>query len=275
MPPRLNKTCGQPYSIMQRNVYSNLKFSSTLVGTLKRYIRKHIFPAPVKEKDVVTAYDLWAANYDAQPGNLMLDLDAQIFNRLLNTNLIKAKQVADIGCGTGRHWSKILSGEPLCLTGFDVSPGMLNKLKEKYPAAQTNLISDNLFSATESGSFDTIISTLTVAHIENLEVALQAWSRILKAKGDIIITDFHPATLASGGKRTFRHQKTHIAVRNFVHPIATIRQLLLNEGFSIIAEEELTVDEPVKHYYQAQNALHVYEKFKGFPIIYGLHFRRG
>ncbi|CAN5517768.1 hypothetical protein BH09BAC6_BH09BAC6_11710 [soil metagenome] len=260
---------------MQRNAHSNLKFSLTLVGTLKRYIREHIFPVPIKEKDVVTAYDLWAANYDAQPGNLMLYLDQQIFNRLLNTDLVKNRQVADIGCGTGRHWPKILNKHPLRLTGFDVSPGMLNKLREKYPVAQTNLITDNLFSAIETGTFDTIISTLTIAHIENMEAALKAWSRILKAKGDIIITDFHPDTLASGGKRTFRHQNTQIAVRNFVHPVARIRQVLFNKGFSVVAEEEIIVDEQVKHYYGEQNALHVYEKFKGSPIIYGLHFRRG
>ncbi len=120
-----------------------------------------------------------------------------------------------------------------------------------------------------------IISTLTVAHIENIEEALEAWSRILKSKGDIIITDFHPDALASGGKRTFRHQKKHIAVQNFVHPTNIIREILLRRnGFHLVNEEEIKVDETVKHYYQEQNALHVYEKFKGFPIIYGMHLRR-
>jgi len=45
-----------------------------------------------------------------------------------------------------------------------------------------------------------------------------AWSRILKDKGEIIITDFHPDILASGGKRTFRHQRSSIAVKNFLKP---------------------------------------------------------
>ena len=90
----------------------------------------------------------------------------------------------------------------------------------------------------------------------------------------MIITDFHPNALASGGKRTFRHEGKHIAVQNFVHTTDIIKQILLKEGFTVIAHQELKVDESVKHYYEQQNALHVYEKFKDQPIIYGIHFRR-
>jgi len=120
-----------------------------------------------------------------------------------------------------------------------------------------------------------IVSTLTVAHIENIKEALMAWCRILKDKGEIIITDFHPDILASGGKRTFRHQKSSIAVKNFVHTIGLIQHTLLSQNFHLVFHEELKIDESVKHYYEQQNALPVYEKFKGFRVIYGMHFRRG
>jgi hypothetical protein len=42
----------------------------------------------------------------------------------------------------------------------------------------------------------------------------------------------------------------------------------------MVGHEELYINESVKHYYRHQNALAVYEKFKGFPVIYGMHFRR-
>lgn len=245
-----------------------------MISTLKKYIKQHIFTPPVKERAVVEAYDLWAENYDAQPGNLMLDLDELLFSGLLDAIEIKNKVVADIGCGTGRHWEKILKAGPANLTGFDVSPGMLNKLKEKFPAAETNVITDNRFSTIEDYTYDIIVSTLTVAHIENIEEALEAWCRILKFEGDIIITDFHPDALAFGGKRTFKHHNKQIAVRNLVHPTGTIKDILLRNDFQLLAEYEKQVDESVKHYYAEKNAGVVYEKFKGFPIIYGMHFRR-
>lgn len=220
------------------------------------------------------AYDLWAATYDSQPGNLMLDLDESIFCKLLGNIDIAGKHVADIGCGTGRHWPVISKQNPASLTGFDVSAGMLKKLKEKYPLALTHEIVDNNFSTINDASFDVIVSTLTIAHIENIEEAMQAWCRMLNDDGEIIITDFHPDALASGGKRTFKHKNAQISVQNFIHPINTIKQLLLKKNFVAVHEEARRVDESVKNYYEKKDALHVYEKFKGFRIIYGIHFKK-
>lgn len=247
-----------------------------MIETLKKLIRKNIRPAAaIKERGVVEAYDIWADEYDAQPGNLMLDLDELVFSELLHTIDIKNKNLADIGCGTGRHWPKIFNEDVVSLTGFDVSSGMLGKLQEKFPSAQTYVITDNRFAEVADDTYDVILSTLTIAHIENLGEALNSWCRILKDKGDIIITDFHPNALASGGQRTFKHNNTHIAVQNFVHPTHEIKAILSKNNFRVINEIEKRVDETVRHYYEAQNALHVYDKFKGFPIIYGIHFGRG
>jgi ubiquinone/menaquinone biosynthesis C-methylase UbiE len=245
-----------------------------VIQTVKNYIKQHFFPPNILEKNSVDAYDIWAENYDAQPGNLMLDLDEVLFPRLVNSAIIAGKNVADIGCGTGRHWEKLFALNPGTLTGFDTSGGMLARLQQKFPSANIYRITDDLFSDMPSGSFDTIVSTLTVAHIKNIEAALLAWMRILKPNADIVITDFHPQTLANGGKRTFKHGRSFIAVENYVHPVNTIKNLILNNGFTLVAEEEIKIDESMKHYYGDKNALHVYDRYKGFPIIYGLHLRR-
>src|SRR5437879_12831758 len=118
----------------------------------------------------------------------MLDLDDVLFPKLLDNAVVENKAVADIGCGTGRHWAKILQMHPFSLTGFDVSQGMLIKLKEKFPDAHAHKITDDLLSNLGGATFDTILSTLTVAHIENLENALGAWCRILKPNADIVIS---------------------------------------------------------------------------------------
>lgn len=245
-----------------------------MIGTLKKYIKDHVSSSRVREYGVVKAYDLWAGSYDTQPGNLMLDLDESVFSQLLASADIKNKRVADIGCGTGRHWPKLLAGNPATLTGFDVSPGMLDKLKVKFPAAEVCTITDNQFLNVDSGSFDLVVSTLTVAHIANIREALDAWSRIAADEADIIITDFHPDALAFGGKRTFKYKNTQVAVRNFVHQLQYLREILEKKGFKVVNALEKKVDESVKHYYKAQNALHVFEKFNSLPIIYGIHLRR-
>jgi len=245
-----------------------------LINTIKNYIRRQLLPTTIENKGVVEAYDIWAENYDAQPGNLMLDLDEILFTKLLGGLSLENKTVVDIGCGTGRHWGKIFQQNPASLTGFDVSTGMLEKLTTKFPEAKTYVIMDNHFEDIADDTYDVILSTLTVAHIKDIESALKTWCRITKQQGDMIITDFHPNALASGGRRTFRHGDKHIAVQNFVHTTDSIKHILLKEGFTAIAHQEIKVDETVKHYYEQQNALHVYEKFKDQPIIYGIHFKR-
>jgi ubiquinone/menaquinone biosynthesis C-methylase UbiE len=246
-----------------------------MLATIKNYLQRRISAPAVTEKSVVEAYNLWSADYDKQPDNLMLYLDARLFSLLISQTNVKGKHIADIGCGTGRHWSAIFDKQPADLTGFDVSGGMLSKLKEKYPAAHTHLITDNLFSGVPDKSYDVIISTLTVAHIEDIEEAMQAWSRLLKSGGEIIITDFHPHTLAFGGKRTFKYNNSVMAVHNYVHPIYTIKEVLLKNNFSLLTQEEIKINESMKPFYTKQNALHVYEKYKGFPVIYGIHLKKG
>lgn len=245
-----------------------------MLQELKRFLPTRLLGSHIPEKEAGAAYDLWSANYDNQPGNLMLDLDEKLFTQLLANTCVKDKKVADIGCGTGRHWAKIMRQHPHSLTGFDVSAGMLHCLLEKFPEGEVHLIDDDRLLNVPTDSFDIITSTLTVAHIENLELALLAWCRLLKTGGEILITDFHPNSLAIGGKRTFKYGKGHIAVRNFVHTIQFIKNILLAHGYQLLNQEQLLIDKTVRHYYEQQQALHIYKKFEGMPIIYGLHFKR-
>jgi len=221
-----------------------------------------------------TAYNLWAADYDSQPDNMMLAWDEDIFSRMINTMDLHNKIIADIGCGTGRHWKKIYEREPKKLIGFDVSEGMLCMLKEKFPASETyHLINDEL-KELENQSCDIIFSTLTIAHIKNAEKALHEWERILKPGGEIIITDYHPYALAKGGRRTFNYHGKTIAVKNYVHSIKKLKDIARQLDLAVINFIEKSIDESARPFYEKQSALHVYERWKGTPIIYGIHLKK-
>lgn len=243
-----------------------------LVKEIKKYFFVDAF-ASITETEAAQAYDMWSTTYDDQPDNLMLALDEEIFSKLLESISLENKTVADIGCGTGRHWQKIIDKMPAILTGYDVSEGMLKKLQQKFPGAVTHQISNNLFTDLPAASVDVIVSTLTIAHLENLDESLEAWFRILRPNGDIIITDFHPAALANGGKRTFQKGSKQVTVKNFIHPVESIKQTGYRHGFYVVQEEEIKISGQYKHFYENKNAMHVFEKFNGTPIIYGLHLK--
>ena len=221
-----------------------------------------------------TAYNLWAAEYDSQPDNMMLAWDEDIFSRMINTMDLHNKIIADIGCGTGRHWGKIYEREPKKIIGFDVSEGMLSILKQKFPESETHHLINDELKELENQSYDMIFSTLTIAHIKNAEKALHEWSRILKSGGEIIITDYHPTALAKGGRRTFNYHGKKIAVKNYVHSIEKLKGIARQLDLEVIHFIEKSIDESARPFYEKQSALHVYESWKGTPIIYGIHLKK-
>jgi hypothetical protein len=56
-----------------------------MLQELKRFIPKRLLSSHIPETEAGAAYDIWAENYDNQPGNLMLDLDEVIFKNHAGT----------------------------------------------------------------------------------------------------------------------------------------------------------------------------------------------
>jgi len=242
------------------------------IKRIHNYLEKQLFGT--KETEPEKAYDLWAANYDGQPDNLMLALDEGVFSALLDEIEVKDKILVDVGCGTGRHWKKIIDRRPKKITGFDVSEKMLSMLRQKFPQTETHHLINNKLNGLVDNSCDIIISTLTIAHIENIEEVLKEWVRVLKPGGDIIITDYHPTALANGADRTFNHNNKKVAIINYTHPIEKIKIIIAGLHLKVLKTIEKNIDIAVKPYYEKHNALAVFEKWKNTPIIYGLRLKK-
>ena len=233
-----------------------------------------IRPSRLPESAPAEAYDIWSQSYDNQPDNLMLALDGEVCGGLLDRTRVAGSVVADVGCGTGRHWQTLYGQGPARLVGFDVSPGMLARLQAKYPLAETHLLAGERLVPLGDRVCDLVLSTLTIAHIPDIRAALREWLRVLRPGGDIVLTDYHPAALARGGQRTFREGDRVIAVRNHIYPIEKIRRICRQLGLREENVVERKIDDSMRHYYEKQGALALFERFRGVPIIYGLHLKK-
>ena len=220
------------------------------------------------------AYNIWAEIYDNEQDNLVLHYDNIILKELISKIQLKDKIIFDYGCGTGRNWPLLLDNNPGKVIGCDISQKMLHKLKEKYLNAEVYQSKDLKLSFLSDNTCDIIISTLVIAHITDIEKMFSEWERILKNKSDIIITDFHPELLAKGGVRTFKNGIDVITIENYFHSIKTTEEILSHFRFKVLNHIEKKIDENVKHFYEKQNALKVYEKFYNTPFIYGIHLSR-
>jgi ubiquinone/menaquinone biosynthesis C-methylase UbiE len=241
-----------------------------LLDMIKRRIR--LFVQGKKELRPAAAYDLWASTYDDQPGNLLMYLDELVFTAMIESINLQNKVIADIGCGTGRHWQKLLSKDPSKLIGYDVSEEMLGMLHQKFPQAQTYILKDNLLSDLEDNSCDIIICNLVIGYIKNLKTAFAEWNRVLKSNGMILITDFHPAALQKGAERSFTYSKKTVLIKNHLHTLQKIKALASELHWEEKAFLEKKVDESIKFFYAQQNALHIYEESFNTPLLYGWLF---
>jgi len=237
-------------------------------------LKQYLFPVRKPEADPAEAYDKWALHYDDQPDNLMLALDEELCAHLLDQVDIRGRTVVDVGCGTGRHWKKLYEKKPARLFGYDVSSGMLDILRKKYPGASTCLLDSQRLKGLGDETCELVLSTLTVAHIPNLEVSLREWHRVLKPGGSILITDYHPRALARGGQRTFREGEQTIAIRNYIHTLSDIHNIATRLDLRLQEQTEKKIDNTMRPYYERQNALDVFSRFYGVPIIYGVHLKK-
>jgi ubiquinone/menaquinone biosynthesis C-methylase UbiE len=187
---------------------------------------------------------------------------------------LNGKTVLDFGSGTGRNWNELMNYHPDRLIGCDQSPEMINKLKSKYPLAEAYLINNEKLDFLKDKECDTIISTLVISHVKDVKQLIHEWNRVLKDSCDVIITDFHPDLFLKGGIRTFQHTGFNYRIENYVHEVWRIVDLFSSIGFWKVMLLEEVIDEKVKSFYLKKNALHVYEKFKGTPYIYGIHLSR-
>jgi ubiquinone/menaquinone biosynthesis C-methylase UbiE len=219
------------------------------------------------------AYDLWSSTYDGESENLVVALDEIVFAELLEPCQLSGKVIVDVGCGTGRHWAKMLARHPAQLLGFDVSEGMLARLRVKHPGAQVQLVADHRLDELADASCDLLVSNLALAHFPDSAAALSEWARVLKSGGDLILTDLHPDA-ADGGDCTFRHDDELHAVKMFVHPLDSLKLSARRSGFSLLKLMEKVVEPSMRRYYEAGGASAAFDRMNGTPLLVGLHLRR-
>jgi ubiquinone/menaquinone biosynthesis C-methylase UbiE len=241
------------------------------ISTFLRRFRKDSGPDVL---DPASGYDLWASTYDEESGNVVLTVERTVFSDMLGRTDLEDKAVLDVGCGTGRHWAQILQTKPATLSGYDVSIEMISRLRQKFPYARAFVLRECKLHKTPDASIDVLVSTLVLAHIPDLQQALSEWNRVLKPHADILVTDFHPAALDKGAKRTFRHDGRLLAVESHVYPLADIRRIADELRWKEVEFVEVKVDETIESYYSEQQAQALYERFRDVPIVYGLRLKK-
>lgn len=102
-------------------------------------------------------------------------------------------RVLDLGCGTGLELEDYFRLNPeAVITGVDLSTGMLEALKQKFPDRNLTLIQGSYFDVPFGENFDAAVSVESLHHFTK-EEKIPLYTRLcsaLKPGGYFILTDY-------------------------------------------------------------------------------------
>jgi malonyl-CoA O-methyltransferase len=197
-------------------------------------------------------YNHWASTY-AVESNPIKDFSNKLVEQWLPD--LTGKVVLDAGCGTGHFCSYAEKKNASRIVGIDLSPAMIEKAKMNCRIGEFHC-ADLSTMAFESATFDVIICALVLGHIENVEPILNLFCAILKEKGELVITDFHPYQTKHHAKRTFKDPQTNktTEIKHYHHSIEAIMDRLKKSRLSVEHFEE-----PL---------------WNNTPVVYGIHSKK-
>jgi tRNA (cmo5U34)-methyltransferase len=113
---------------------------------------------------------------------------------------VDAKCVLELGTGTGETAARVLALHPAAaLVGLDASREMLDRAREALPADRVELRVARLEDPLPEGSFDVVVSALTVHHLDGAGKAdlFRRAATVLSPSGRLVLGDLvvpeHPS----------------------------------------------------------------------------------
>jgi ubiquinone/menaquinone biosynthesis C-methylase UbiE len=138
---------------------------------------------------VRTSYDVVAAEYADRISN---ELTGKPLDRALLDEVAARTSglVCDLGCGPG-HVADYLRGRGASILGVDLSPGMIEEARQRYPDIQFD-VADMRCLPYDDHTFAAVVAMYSLIHFDDTELrlALAEIHRVLNAEG-ILLAGFH------------------------------------------------------------------------------------
>lgn len=183
-------------------------------------------------------FDKEASLWDENPGRVRLAKDiADAISRQIT--LTPDMDVMDFGCGTGLVTLQL---QPLvrCITGVDSSQGMLDILSRKIAQFHLNNVDALLLDLdkgdTLTGSYDLVLSNMTLHHIKNTKPLFDQFRIITAPAGHLCIADL------DSDEGLFHEDNTGVFHSGFDRP--ALRRTFIEAGFDDV--QDVTAAEVVK-----------------------------
>jgi len=181
--------------------------------------------------EIQDAYNEWSETYDTDE-NLTRDLDQKVTRSRLGD--MRFDSILEIGCGTGKNTS-LLARIGRKVLAVDFSPGMIAKAREKVQAENVTFSLMDITQPWEFGeqSFDLIVCSLVLEHVQDISHVFSETSRTLGSNGRFFINELHPFRQYDGKKARFYRNEEKIEVDAFIHHISDFLHAASDHGLTL------------------------------------------
>lgn len=157
--------------------------------------------------------------------------DRYILN-MLESN--KGTRILDLGCGIG-YYCELLSNFGAELIGCDLDYNAVFMAKELYPAYLFS-INDAAHLPYIAGSFDKVLCSEVLEHIENDATVIREISRVIRPKGRLLITVPCIEGIFGSLIKSFGHKHQHRFERHFRkgYSIKTLKELCVRYNLKLL-----------------------------------------
>ncbi len=142
---------------------------------------------------IIAAYEALADNYNRliehKPHNAYYDRP----NTLALMPDVQGKSILDAACGPGKY-AEILLAQGATVTGFDISPRMIELAKERNGDAGAFFVHDlaQPLDMLAPESFDVVLCALAMHYVEDWGPTIREFHRVLKPTGCLVLSIDHP-----------------------------------------------------------------------------------
>lgn len=215
------------------------------------------------------AYRQWAPSYSEETAISWLE------NELVSdmTPPLHGLRLLDAGCGTGR---RIEAASAATRTGLDVSPEMIAAGiggRARSPDIQT-LVGDVRDMPIASQSFDVVWCRLVLGHLPTIGAAYSELARVADGGAAVIVSDFHPAAVEAGHRRSFSTGSGPIEVEHYVHDLADHLTAARAAGLALTDRRDALIGEDVRPFYERAGKEAAFRDHVGLPVVLALAFRK-